>query len=288
VFSVATSDIRTELGRGRTMLWNRKSDKSGSRGGAFQGKGSVAGRITGSRWYPKLRSSAVSRARAFNNYAKQLTDDQIQAGIHRKRVGSHWREVGKLQFEFLVSQGLQPEHRLLDVGCGALRGGIHFIRYLEPGHYFGIDLNHSLLKAGIDHEVPRAGLTDRMPPTNLRQTDTFACDDFGVTFDFMLSVSVFSHLPLNHLRLCLHQLAKVTEPGARYFTTYFEAPDDLPLDERLRRPDQKGWTYSHRDPFHYTRADVEWVAGVGPWTFVHVGDWSHRRGQKMAQFIRTD
>ncbi|MEQ7127496.1 methyltransferase [Actinopolymorpha sp. B11F2] len=269
------------------MLWN-KWDKSANLDGAPMDKESRSGKNNPRRWYPKLRSPALSRVRSFNNYAKQLSDDEIEAGLHRKRVGAYWQEVGKLQFDFLVSQGLQPDHRLLDVGCGALRGGLHFIRYLEPGHYYGIDLNQSLLKAGIEHEVPRAGLTDRMPATNLRQTDMFACDDFGVTFDFMLSVSVFSHLPLNHLRLCLHQLAKVTKPGASYFTTFFEAADALPLDERQRRPDRKGWTYSHRDPFHYTQADLEWVAGVGPWKFVYVGDWSHRRGQKMAQFIRTD
>jgi SAM-dependent methyltransferase len=257
------------------MLWNQKRDKPSSQSG-------------GGRWYPKLRSAVVPRARQFNTYGKQLSDDQIAAGHHRKRVGAYWKEVGKLQFEFLVSQGLRPEHRLLDVGCGALRGGVHFIRYLEPGHYYGIDLNKSLLKAGIEHEVPKAGLTDRMPAANLRQTDTFAAADFGVTFDFMLSVSVFSHLPLNHIRLCLYQLAKVTKSGASYFTTFFEAPDDLPLDERQRRPDQKGWTYPHRDPFHYRLDELEWAAGVGPWKFVHVGDWGHRRGQRMAQFVRTD
>ena len=28
---------------------------------------------------------------------------------------------------------------LIDIGCGALRGGVHFVRHLDPGHYFGMD-----------------------------------------------------------------------------------------------------------------------------------------------------
>ena len=67
---------------------------------------------------------------------------------HRRAVGGMWEEIGKLQFNFLVEQGLKPGHFLLDVGCGRLRGGIHFIRYLEPEHYFGIDISKVLLAAG--------------------------------------------------------------------------------------------------------------------------------------------
>jgi hypothetical protein len=58
---------------------------------------------------------------------------------HREVVGGMWDLIGHLQFEFLIGQGLQPHHYLLDGGGGSLRGGVHLIRYLEPGHYFGVD-----------------------------------------------------------------------------------------------------------------------------------------------------
>ena len=44
---------------------------------------------------------------------------------HREYVGGLWDEMGKLQFDFMVSQGLSPEHTMLDIACGALRGGVH-------------------------------------------------------------------------------------------------------------------------------------------------------------------
>ena len=42
---------------------------------------------------------------------------------HRGVVGGMWDEIGKLQFEFMVKQGLKSEHKFLDIGCGSLRGG---------------------------------------------------------------------------------------------------------------------------------------------------------------------
>src|SRR5205807_6035012 len=66
--------------------------------------------------------------------------EHVTAGHHRAIVGGAWEEIGRLQFEFLTGNGLKPHHRLLDVGCGALRGGLHFIRYLDEGNYVGVDL----------------------------------------------------------------------------------------------------------------------------------------------------
>lgn len=74
-----------------------------------------------------------------------------------------WDELGKLQFDLLVQQGLKPQHFLLDVGCGSLRGGVHFIRYLEPGHYFGVDESRELLDAGRRIELARYKLIDQYP-----------------------------------------------------------------------------------------------------------------------------
>ena len=54
-----------------------------------------------------------------NRYNRQLTQEQINAGIHRDMVGGMWDEIGRLQFEFLRARGLKPNHRLLDIGCGS-------------------------------------------------------------------------------------------------------------------------------------------------------------------------
>ena len=50
---------------------------------------------------------------------------------HRRYVGGLWDEMGRMQFEFLTSRGLQSYHTLIDVACGSLRAGVHLIPYLE-------------------------------------------------------------------------------------------------------------------------------------------------------------
>jgi len=59
----------------------------------------------------------------FNAYNRQLTAKEIESNAHRQFVGGLWQEVGLLQYDFLLSKGLEPGNSLLDLGCGALRGG---------------------------------------------------------------------------------------------------------------------------------------------------------------------
>src|SRR5438445_760198 len=85
---------------------------------------------------------------------------------HRSTVrgtADFWDELGRAQLDYLVEQGLQPCHYVLDVGCGPLRAGVHFIRYLERGHYAGIDKRGDTLERARRIELPRYGLQDKNP-----------------------------------------------------------------------------------------------------------------------------
>jgi SAM-dependent methyltransferase len=220
--------------------------------------------------------------RGINKYGFTLTDEQIAAEVHRGKVGRDWEGTGRLQLEFLVAQGLLPTSKLLDVGCGALRAGILLAKHLEPGGYYGIDVNESLIRAALIHELPKAGLQDRVPEENLRVTDRFECD-FGVAFDFAIAQSVFTHLPLNHIRLCLYQLSRVMAPGGRFYATFFEASAHTPYDRPVQQVVRKTWP--ERDPYHYRRDDLRWAAEtVADWNVRYIGDWGHRRGQLMMEY----
>jgi SAM-dependent methyltransferase len=214
-------------------------------------------------------------------YDRQLTDAEIEAKEHREFVGGLWAELGALQFEFLRGRGLRPEHRFLDVGCGALRAGLHFIRYLERGHYFGLDRNASLLKAGRV-ELEEAGLSDRQPL--MLDDGVFDAARFGTTFHLALAQSVFTHLELNSVARCLAGVAAVLEPGGRFFASYFPAPslhhyEGLPqLDGRV--------SYADRFPFHYPFAVFPFLASELPLQVHDVGPWGHPRGQYMVEFVR--
>ena len=214
------------------------------------------------------------------DYTRPLSEEEIISGRHRAKVKGPWEELGALQLAFLREQGLQQGHRLLDVGCGPLRGGIHLVDYLEPGGYYGVDINQSLLDAGYDHELP-GHLRAKLPRDHLRATDRFDCD-FGVAFDYALAQSLFTHLSLNQIRLCLYRVAKVMPPGGRFFATFFRAPRSHPLD--VPRGDGRLWT--ERNAFFYYRADLKWAARCAPWEVRYIGKWGHPRHQMMMEFRR--
>lgn len=219
-------------------------------------------------------------------YDSQFMEGQKKAGLHRDTVGGLWDEIGRLQFDFLVSRGLKPGARLLDVGCGSFRGGVHFIRYLDQGNYYGMDVNKSLIEAGYDMELKPARLDAKVPPENLLVDSEFNCSRFGVTFDMALALSVFTHLPLNHIRLCLAMLGGSVRSGGSFFATYFRCPEGHAVNGAVEHEPGGIVTYPDRDPYHYYDDDFDWLARRTGWGLSVIGEFGHPRAQRMLQFIR--
>lgn len=168
------------------------------------------------------------------------------------------------------------------MGCGCLRAGRHLVDYLEPGHYWGVEANSDLLKAGYEKELTGPQRI-RLPREQLRANDRFDVD-FGVEFDMAIAQSVFTHVSLNHVRLCLHQLAKSMRPGGLFYATFFEMKAGTPLDtvrEGASKPQ-----FHERNVYWYYRSDLEWASTVGPWRYRYIGTWGHPRGQCMVEFTR--
>lgn len=220
-------------------------------------------------------------------YARPLSKKQLRRGVHRSRVGGRWEKMGRLQLDFLVEHGLTPDAYVLDVACGALRAGIPLVGYLDPGMYYGIDINESLLEAGYELELPPE-LREKLPRDHLRKTDRFDCD-FGVEFEIAIAQSLFTHVTLNDIRLCMNRVAAAMRPGGRFYATFFEAPRELPLHGILEpETDRKSKPrHSDRNPFWYYTADLEWAASFSPWQFRYIGGWNHPGNQKMIELTRT-
>jgi len=215
-----------------------------------------------------------------NPYSRQLTAGEIASGEHRLAVGGLWDEMGKLQCDFLVARGLRPEHRFIDVGCGALRGGVHFAKYLAPGHYYGLDVNASLIEAGR-REVESAGLSDRK--VHLLVNDRFELFQFNVQFDYGIAQSVFTHLVLNHIVSCLIQVKRVLAPRGSFYATYFEAAEPAHLETIVHSPGGIKTRYD-ADPFHYSFEEMSMAARLASLAIERIGDWAHPRAQKMLRF----
>lgn len=219
-----------------------------------------------------------------NSYGEQLTEDAIARGEHRGFVGGMWDEIGKLQFDFLVEKNLRPESRFLDVGCGPLRGGLHFIDYLESGNYFGLDINESLIRAA-QWELDNAGLTGKQP--HLLADDSFRFSRFDAKFDFALALSVFTHLSMNSIIRCLCEIREVLNDNGLFYATFFEAPSSAHLLPILHQPGDITTT-SDADPFHYSLEEIEMLAVLSGMNVKLTGEWGHPRAQRMLEFTRKD
>ncbi len=219
-------------------------------------------------------------------YDAEVVRRSVELGRHREFVGGLWEEIGMLQFRFLKGQGLGPQHKLADIGCGCLRGGLHFIRYLEPGNYFGADINQALLDAGFEIELPLAGVQQRMPRHNLLCAANFDLTPLRTEFDFILAQSLFTHVTLNRIRQCLARVARVTKPGSIFYATFFELPDGVPSDEPWRHHPGDVVTHGSENPYHYRFADLKHASRGLPWSVHYVGEWGHPKGQRMVAFVR--
>lgn len=217
-------------------------------------------------------------------YNREAIAAAAAAGRHRTLVGGLWEEIGALQFSFMVSHGLKPSDHLLDVGCGSMRGGIQFVPFLDEGHYFGFDINRSLISSGYEKEIVRAGLASRLPPSNLISGDDFDFSGFPVKFERALGLSLFTHLTLNLIRTCLERLADVMADGGEFYATYFEVAGDAMT--HLPQLHEAGGitTFGDHDPYHYRFSDLEFVARGKPWQVERIGEFAHPRSQQMALF----
>ena len=121
-----------------------------------------------------------------NQYANtQRMRERVLQKRHREYIGGLWEELGLFQLEQLAGHGLLPEHTLLDIGCGCLRGGVHFVRYLKAGGYYGHDLHPELIETGITEELAPLGLS--VPRAHFQSNADFDFSGFNVRFDFALA-----------------------------------------------------------------------------------------------------
>ena len=237
-------------------------------------------------------SSAVHNPRNLPNHfskydSAELTLEGVRKWGHRAVIGGMWDEIGNLQAEFLKSHGLQPGHKLIDVGSGGFRAGVKLIPYLDPGHYYAIDLRQELLEEGYVNEIEPEKLTDRFPRRNWVATGTFDISAFGRMFDFGIAQSVFTHMPIEGLAACLSAVAPYFQPGGRFFVTVFLAPQ-AEAHKTFKQAPGDIVTSPDKDPFHTTLAALQDIASrAAGWEMTVIGDWNHPRNQQMLSFVRT-
>jgi SAM-dependent methyltransferase len=138
--------------------------------------------------------------------------------------------------------GLQPDEKMLDVGCGIGRKVLPLTRYFSKrASYRGIDIT----KTGIDW--CREKITPRFPNFTFQQIDVYnrhynaqgkhKASEYvfpfeNGSFSFVMAGSVFTHMLPDDVQNYLGEIYRVLTNGGRCLITYFLLNESLELIAR--------------------------------------------------------
>jgi SAM-dependent methyltransferase len=159
-----------------------------------------------------LRPSALLRRAQTNLSVRLPTSKQRRHGL----VGPPhvWRTKRQFQIDFLQSRGLAPDTKLVDIGCGTLRGGIPIIERLDPGLYAGVDIR-SEIEAEAWAELREHDLLSKKPRLVFGQP--LSEIHLETRFDIAWAFAVLFHLTDPHLEECFGFVREHLEPGGVFY-----------------------------------------------------------------------
>lgn len=181
--------------------------------------------------------------------------------------GDEFLEACRFQLDFMIAHGLQRDSVLLDLGCGCLRAGVHFINYLDAGRYLGMDISAEVVKRGVARELGLETFSTKAPEFVI--SDRFEFTALSQRPDFILANSVFTHLPSGELRACLQGLRDfLGERSAVFFATFSEAAE-------RGEHEGPGHYLGGTEKMTYTVAEMHALGSEAGWATEYIGEWGH-------------
>jgi len=132
-----------------------------------------------------------------------------------KKPAGEWSEDafalrGVDEFKKLMSFGITPASTVLDYGCGSLRIGQHFIRFLEPGRFWGLDVTDRFYNDGL--ALLEDGLAaEKQPHLHVIGDDALAAAR-SASPDIIYSYAVMMHIPDGELEVFWRKLLSLMAP----------------------------------------------------------------------------
>jgi SAM-dependent methyltransferase len=186
-----------------------------------------------------LRRPVIDRARASARLRALDMRDTVSRRRDRLVPPRRLDFVGHSDFaatgdEFLAHfvelGGLQPDERVLDVGCGIGRMARPLAGYLRgDGSYDGFDVNRDGIRwcerryrRHANFHFAVADLFNaRYNPRGAQRADEFRFPYEDASFSFIFATSVFTHLLEADATHYLAECARVLAPGGRFLATFF-------------------------------------------------------------------
>ncbi|KAL2337525.1 hypothetical protein Fmac_011971 [Flemingia macrophylla] len=140
---------------------------------------------------------------------------------HHSNYGEPWAG-GRDVFEFLAQiTQLKPSSQVLEIGCGTLRVGLHFIQYLNAEHFHCLERDELSLMAVFRYELPAQGLLHKRPLIVKGDDMEFSKFGSGTMYDLIYASAVFLHMPDKLVWTGLERLASKLKPfDGRIFVSH--------------------------------------------------------------------
>ena len=166
---------------------------------------------------------------------RRLAGGEVHATLGgESAAGEHFQRTGRAMFERLCREGLRPDMRVVDYGCGSLRVGRHVIAHQAPGAYTGLDLVARFFEEGratLDPEL----VAGKRPAFGVIGEDELA-RRAREPADLVYSTGVVIHVPRSELDEYLARLARLVAPGGRVLISFYD-------DRRHRPAGDLTWTW---------------------------------------------
>jgi SAM-dependent methyltransferase len=157
-----------------------------------------------SQFYTSRAVALVRSGREHNSLGNNI----VTSGIK-----DFW-ETGARQVKRLMQLGnVQPSHRVVEYGCGSLRMAGHFLKLLEPGNFFGLDVVSDFYELGVANVG--AELIEKARPRFEVISEESVAAAAAFQPDFVFAHSVVIHVHPDILPKMFDNMARIaSKPGA--------------------------------------------------------------------------
>ncbi len=186
------------------------------------------------------------------------TGRRIRETSYKDAIGGGaeiWDSHGELQRDFLISQGLRPEHRLMEIGCGTGRLARKVVPYLNAAKYVGVDISRDALDVA-ERLSREEGWTNKHP--------LFAAGNVpnGFQFDYVWSFSVMIHVPIEMCENLMRRAAGTMHKDSRFYWSYVPEPVEFRSGVKQFRNTLKQYRQA-ADNAGLTFEDINWIKAAG-------------------------
>jgi len=155
----------------------------------------------------------------FHQYYVETIAAEIEKGRPHGTCGARLKrnkvfgKAGKGVLKLLRAHGMKRHSVCVDYGCGSLRIGVHILRYLDSGNFWGLDVTDRFFSQGIEL-VGAETVAEKRPSLRVISDDSIR-EAAAADPDFIVSEAVATHVPRAELTEYFANIMAMIGPNTR-------------------------------------------------------------------------